>query len=306
MGTLILTILLLSVALVTLELVPPNTAGDVAIKDNDTVLVIEVNPLWYLEVTVHKVDNFDDHSLSLYCAACSDLDTNNRTLSHESPVLQRDGNFILFERMYLVEGSTVTIDVTVLNVSSPTTGVEMLIFDDISNYFPFLDGNAGRKESYAHKVVLTAGLQPITTHFTFQMTKTNYYFGGVLLQSPPIFVQYEYEMKQFFYMRYNYRERNCTVQDKKSCSVDLSHGFDFNPPHQCILGYAKTLPNIESSFFEVTAIEHRNHFNLLLMCVTALLGTTAIFSTISCACLCCYLRWKKAKYKQYVSLNYTM
>ena len=296
----------LAAAFITLQLLPTGKDDKQYIYASDTILLGKVDPFWYQSFTVSRERDSVDTSLQLYLVQCDRLRVTERHRSYRSPILCPNDKFIVFNSSYLLRGSTVNINVTVLNVSTLSAGVELYIFDDSSKFFDFLDGKVPKHDSVKHEVVMTAGDQPISTFIDFQASKTSYYFAGICV-TDPVTVQYQYEMRQLIYDRHDYSQLNCVVEDSTSCSVSIQrdHGLKINPEEFCILAYASPPPDEVVPYFDIVITQQRARWNLLLICVISALGV-ATLGVVLCACCCCYCYCKKRNHVSYVSLSNNM
>ena len=283
----------LTCTFVVLEVIPGTMRKDSPIYNGDTILLSEANTFWYDEVVVYKAKGYtsDDHQVHLCSTLCDKLVANQRFSHFKSSSRHANENVIIVEPTYFIYNSVVNITVTVFNVSSPSITLELYIFDHVSNYYPFKDEKTKPSDTVAHKVVRTAGDNPVTTQVLFTIPQTSYYFFG-LNTSAPLTFQYSYEYLQLFYNYSDCTPADCTVQgDTNVCSLPLLPSASINAPRTCILGYTTTPVDFGASLIYITTELHRNLWNpltitFLVLSAVAWLITCSICNLGLCYCVC--------------------
>ena len=284
---------MLAATAVVLEFQPSIKQLQLLIIDNDTVLLDQANPFWYNKVTVRQLDASSDHLLYLYSINCKYLTVHNETIQRRSNVLRAHNPILVFTE-YLLQGSHIMLNITVLNASTTKTAAELYVYDDLSKRGDFQQGKLGRKQSVDHAIVKTEGPEHITTLIEFTAPKRSYYFGGITFTDhDSITAEYEYDLQLLFYDRHDYVQQSCVVEDTNICSFSLQSGFLPDQGETCLLGYA--YKPISENPYSIDVTLHRNHINVLFVCLfTALLITIVLF--IVWFCCCCYKRCTRAKY----------
>ena len=275
-----------------IEVEPGTMRQDSPIYGGDTILLSSANTFWYDEVVVHKAkgNTTDDHQVHLCSVLCDRLVANQRFSNFKSSSQHAIKNVILLEPTYFVSNSVVNITLTVFNVSSPSITLELYIFDRVSNYYAFQHEKTTPSDTIAHKVVGTAGYDPVTTQVLFTVPRTSYYFFG-LNTSAPLTFRYSYEYLQLFYSYSDYTSADCPVQDDTNvCSLPLLPSTTINAPQTCILSYTTTHTGFGASPIYLTTELHRNLWNpltitLLVLSTVAWLITCSICLSF-CYCVC--------------------
>ena len=283
----------LTCTFVVLEVIPGTMRKDSPIYNGDTILLSEANTFWYDEVVVYKAKGYtsDDHQVHLCSTLCDKLVANQRFSHFKSSSRHANENVIIVEPTYFISNSVVNITLTVFNVSSPSITLELYIFDYVSNYYPFKDEKTKPSDTVAHKVVRTAGDNPVTTQVLFTIPQTSYYFFG-LNSSAALTFQYSYEYLQLFYNYSDCTPADCTVQDDTNvCSLPLLQSASINTPRTCILGYTTTPVDFGASLIYITTELHRNLWNpltitFLVLSAVAWLITCSICNLGLCYCVC--------------------
>ena len=274
-----------------IEVEPGTMRQDSPIYGGDTIPLSSANTFWYDEVVVHKTkgNTSDNHQVHLCSVLCDRLVANQRFSNFKSSSRHANENIILLQPTYFVSNSVVNITLTVFNVSSPSITLELYIFDRVSNYYAFQHEKATPSDTIAHKVVGTAGYDPVTTQVLFTVPRTSYYFFG-LNTSAPLTFRYSYEYLQLFYSYSNNNSADCAVQDDTNvCSLPLPPSTNIDAPRTCILGYT-THTGFGTSPIYLTTELHRNLWNpltitLLVLSTLAWLITSSIFLSL-CYCVC--------------------
>ena len=276
-----------------IEVEPGTRRQDSPIYGGDTILLSSANTFWYDEVVVHKAkgNTTDDHQVHLCSVLCDRLVANQRFSNFKSSSQHAIKNVILLEPTYFVSNSVVNITLTVFNVSSPSITLELYIFDRVSNYYAFQHENTTPSDTIAHKVVGTAGYNPVTTQVLFTVPRTSYYFFG-LNTSAPLTFRYSCEYLQLFYSYSNNNSADCAVQDDTNvCSLPLPPSTSIDAPRTCILGYTTdtSFGAYASPNYLITEL-HRNLWNpltitLLVLSTLAWLITSSICLSL-CYCVC--------------------
>ena len=275
-----------------------HTSTEVYNVNNDTVLAVQFDRHKYNAVTLKHIRRniVPTHTVYVYSQNCETLTVYNqtvlRTSNHSINISQHT---LVSDPTYLLPGSKMEFNVTLLNVPSITAEIYLYIFNDLDILFTYyyeqnLGKNAYKSKVYTHG----SGSQSTTTSIQYNVTDKGYWFAAIV--SDTLFeMEYSSRFYEVLYNRSKLPEK-CVLQDTDSCQVDYS--FTSASQKECVLCYVTAPPVTSPDPAHITTTVTRKGETPSFYGVLAILIFFCILSfvIISITCICSFVPASKGKY----------
>ena len=239
----IIIFLLLVITVVMFVVLPADihSSAEVYNVNNDTVLAVQFDRTRYNTVKIKHVrrDFVERHTIYVYSSKCRSVRTENRRESHKSGhPLNITQHSLVSSPVYLLPGSVLQFNITVLQVHSIAEDIYLYIFNDLDLLHTYYFEENMKKRVFKSKVYTKgSGSQESTTKIGYNVTQRGYWFAAILCDNSITF-EYSIVFHKILYDESKLTAK-CTLQDTDSCSIDLEYAF----ASQCILCSA-TAPTV--------------------------------------------------------------
>lgn len=275
-----------------------HTSTEVYNVNNDTVLAVQFDRSEYNAITLKHIrrDIVRTHTVYAYSQNCETLTVYNRTVlrtsNHSINISQHT---LLSDPTYLLPGSKMEFNVTILNVPSITAEIYLYIFNDLDILFTYyyeqnLGKNAYKSKVYTHG----SGSQSTTTSIQYNVSEEGYWFAAIVCDTP-FEMEYSSRFYEVLYNRSKLPEK-CVLQDTDSCQVDYS--FTSASQKECVLCYVAAPPVTSPDPAHITTTVTRKGETPSFYGVLAILISFCImiFFIISITFICSFVTASKGKY----------
>ena len=259
-----------------------HSSAEVYNINNDTVLAVQFDQMRYNAVKIKHVrrDFVERHTIHVYSSKCQSVPTENRRESHKSGhPLNITQHSLISSPVYLLPGSAVQFNITVLQVHSIAEEIYLYIFNDLDLLYTYYFEENMKNRVFRSKVYTSgSGSQETTTRIGYNVTLTGYWFAAVLCDSSITF-QYSIDFHKILYDDSKLTEK-CTLQNTDSCNID----FKYATARQCILcsASAPTVSFLDPAYV-ITTVSHNGQTPAFFISLLTLIIFCAIsiFTCIS-------------------------
>lgn len=281
-------------------MVPRDYSRHTFIYEDTIILLDRINPLFYSAVQVHKTNDKQDHSFSVYLLSCDTAVVERELIVHNT-IFTSHVNVILLpqDAMFLMEGTFVEIGYTILNSTVSSSGnSSFVISSDISTLESFKE-NAATHSTSSTFIAAVSGNNNIS-YLSYDISKTGYYYIG-FSPSGNTTISIQFKISGFKYSAPNMPPACILHQSTDSCSISIPTSLAYSYDREyCLLGELASISYfVDTIYINVSfVVEHHGKWNFITILSLSCLSCTCILSAFLVT-YWCYSRSKSSK-KSYV------
>ena len=287
------------------EVIPKSYSGKTFIYEDSIILIERVDPTFYSDIKVKKLNDWQDHLLFVYFLPCSNVIVENHDISLNA-TFTTDTNTMLLpqDAMFLIEDSQLQLEYTILNSATTSGGNFFVVSSDVHTLIAFKH-NSVIKDTKSFKyfnVSLTSdGASPISYDFD----ETGYYYIG-FGPSGNTTLHINYKLQGYNYVRPSIKS-SCTLHERSdTCSIKVpecltdSYGNDY-----CLLVEVVPNPYITDQVLVNVQyeVEHNGKWNLITIMFLTIFLSLCIFNLSVIAYWCACYRVMQRNRKHYFSIQ---
>lgn len=249
------------------ETLPKNVSGKSVIFEDSIILLAITNPFWYSSVHIDKTQDKQDHLVQVYVVECDGVVVEKQVLQFNR-TLTVDENVILLDPTFLVEGSTIDFNISILENLDHIQDSTIVISGDIHSIDDFkrnlTTSNTGIY--YAENITSTK-----MNSFSYRTQDTGYYYIGFKPAGRLTFWS-NYTIHEYKYTRPSSGPL-CSMQESdSSCDVPLPTTLtEFNSDYYCVLCELISDPYFaDKNSIDLDYRVHRSVWNMVTIAVLSL------------------------------------
>lgn len=284
-------------------MLPKKYYGETFIYEDSIILIERVDPFFYSDIKVKKVNDIQDHQLFLYFLTCESIIVENQIISANA-TFSVNVNAVLLpqDAVFLIEDSRFEMNYTILHstISSEKNSV-FVISDDMHTLAAFKrNSEVGGIKSFNASVMS----EEVNT-ISYDFLDTGYYYIG-FSPSGNTTLHIDYNITGYKYVRPS-TEPSCVLhKSSDTCSIKVPESLTYSYGKQyCLFGEVVSNPYIADlvSVNVEYEVEHNGKCNFITILLFASFLSLCVFILLVITYWCACYRLHSRKRTKYVSIQ---
>lgn len=288
------------------EVIPKSYSGKTFIYEDSIILIERVDPTFYSDIKVKKLNDRQDHLLYVYFVLCSNIIVENHDISLNA-TFSTNTNIMLLPRdaMFLIEDSQLQLEYAILNSGTTPGWNFFVVSSDVHTLIAFKHNNSVIKDTKSFKFFNISLTSDEVSTISYDFDKTGYYYIG-FSPSGNTTLHIDYELHGYNYVRPSIGP-SCTLHKlTDTCSIKVperltnSYGNDY-----CLLGEVVSNPYITDQVLVDVQykVEHNGKWNFITIMFLTIFLSSCSFNLAMITYWCACYRITQRNRKHYFSIQ---